>query len=159
MICPFMNHGLTEDLISYAEYMDRLYPADELMEPEAKQQNIKKAAEKKATFTNHGEPGVKFRPMFDQMLKCLTFTNKAQLKALGISKISVNEHDVPEDPSKEDVHNIMRFGRYQFLPSFWHLLFHLAQMKCRFFLVFRTFGGEGLEPLQQEMKYLCQSRP
>mmetsp|Transcript_27395 Transcript_27395/g.63955 ORF Transcript_27395/g.63955 Transcript_27395/m.63955 type:complete len:550 (+) Transcript_27395:82-1731(+) len=146
-----------EDLISYAEYMDRLYPANELMDPEARQENVKKAKEKKATFTNHGEPGVKFRPMFDQMLKCLAFTNKAQLKAFGISKVVLNEYDVPEDDSKDDTQNMMRFGRHQILPSFWNLIFHLAQTKCRFLLVFRTYGEE-LEMLQREVQYVCQGQ-
>lgn len=56
-------------LVSYAEFTARTYPADSNMEEEAREENRRMAAQLRYTFTEPGQPGVCFRPMFDQMVK------------------------------------------------------------------------------------------
>lgn len=154
-------------LITYAMYVARTYPSDRTMEDRAREENAKLADKKRACFTNPGEPGAKFRPMFDQMVKNLQHSNKALAKAYDIKKVIVNEMEAPEDPTKSEAQNIMRFGRHQILPSFWNLLIQLAKRGRRFSVVFRCFGEreaapeqlpEQLRQVQNELRLLCQNQ-
>mmetsp|Transcript_66075 Transcript_66075/g.166608 ORF Transcript_66075/g.166608 Transcript_66075/m.166608 type:complete len:552 (+) Transcript_66075:68-1723(+) len=145
-------------LISYSEYVERTYPTDPTMEEDAREENARMAAQKREAFTNAGEPGVKFRPMFDQMVKNLAHSNKALMKAYELKKPILNEEDVPEDPSRSEQHAIMRFGRHQILPGFWQLLTQLTKKNRRFSLVFRTFSEEQLAVVQRELQLFCQGQ-
>eukprot|EP00933_Yihiella_yeosuensis_P034811 TRINITY_DN2828_c0_g3_i1.p1 TRINITY_DN2828_c0_g3~~TRINITY_DN2828_c0_g3_i1.p1 ORF type:complete len:552 (+),score=122.51 TRINITY_DN2828_c0_g3_i1:138-1793(+) len=142
-------------LISYAEYVERTYPSDHTMEDKAREENAHLAAQKRAAFTCPGEPGAKFRPMFDQMVKNIQHSNKALAKAYDIKKVILNEDDAPEDPNKTEAQNIMRFGRHQILPSFWHMLVQLTKRGRRFSVIFRSFNREQLSQAQKELQLFC----
>ncbi|CAE7186195.1 unnamed protein product [Symbiodinium pilosum] len=143
-------------LITYAEYVARTYPADPTMEDKAREENIKLATEKRCCFTCAGEPGSKFRPMYDQMIKNLQHSNKALAKAFNIKKVCLKEDEVPEDPTKTEAQNIMRFGRHQILPSFWYMLIQLTKRGRRFSVVFRSFSEEQLLQAQKELQLFAQ---
>jgi len=143
-------------LISYKEFCERAYPADDEMGETARQENLLMAAEKRAAFTSAGEPGFKFRPMLEQMVKCLEFQSKALKKAYDIKKPILNEDDVPADPSKTEAQNILRYGRHQVLPAFWQLLVHLTKSNRRFSVVLRASSEEQLGTVQQELAAFCQ---
>lgn len=143
-------------LITYSEYVARAYPADPTMEDKAREENLKLGAGKRCCFTCPGEPGTKFRPMYDQMIKNLQHSNKALAKAFGIKKVSLKEDEVPEDPTKTEAQNIMRFGRHQILPSFWYLLIQLTKRGRRFSVVFRSFSEDQLVQAQKELQLFAQ---
>jgi len=145
-------------LISYSEYVERTYPTDGSMEEWAREENLKMAMQKRCTFTNPGEPGAKFRPMFDQMVKNLQHASKALIKAYDVKKPMLIEDDVPEDETRPELQNIMRFGRHQILPAFWQLLTQLTRRGRRFSLVFRSFSEEQLSVLQKELFLFCQGQ-
>jgi len=147
-----------EALISYVEYADRTYPADANMEEDARLENIRMAANKKNTCTNTGEPVVKFRPMYDQVVKNLVHSNKALAKAFDIKKCFLDENEVPENPELDDPRNVLRYGRYQIIPAFFSLLIQLTKEKRRFSLVFRTYNAEQLPPVQRELRLLCDGK-
>jgi len=147
-----------EALISYSEFVDRTYPVDKNMSNEAREENIRMAEKKKNICTNPGEPLVKFRPMFDQVVKNIVHSNKALAKAYDIKKVLLDEADAPEDPGKDDQSNIMRYGRYQIIPAFFSLLIHLTKARRRFSIVFRTFSEEALPPVQRELNLFCESK-
>jgi hypothetical protein len=143
-------------LISYAEFCARAFPVDDDMDEEVRSENALMAAEKRTIFTNAGEPGFKFRPMLEQMVKCLEFQSKALKKAFNINKAILNEGDMPEDSSKTEAQNMVRFGRHQVIPAFWQLLIHLAKSNRRFSVVFRAFSEDQLGVAQQELSHFCQ---
>lgn len=143
-------------LITYADYVARTYPADQTMEDSAREENLRLAAEKRSCFTCPGEPGSKFRAMFDQMIKNLQHSNKALAKAFDIKKVILNEEELPADPAKSEAQNIMRFGRHQILPSFWNLLIQLTKQQRRFSVVFRSFHEEQLTQVQKELQLFTQ---
>lgn len=142
--------------ISYAEYVSRMYPSDHTMEEEAREENTRMAAQKRAVFTNPGEPGLKFRAMLDQMVKNLMHSNKALAKAFDIKKVILDEKEVPEDEAKSEAQNIMRYGRHQVLPAFWQLLTQLTRRGRRFSVVFRTFSEEQLSAIKRELQLFCE---
>ncbi|CAK0849796.1 unnamed protein product [Prorocentrum cordatum] len=141
-------------LISYKEFCERAYPADDEMEEEARQENLLMAAEKRAAFTSAGEPGFKFRPMLEQMVKCLEFQSKALKKAYDIKKPILNEDDVPADPSRTEAHNILRYGRTYVDAVFCSS--NLTKSNRRFSVVLRASSEEQLAPVQQELAAFCQ---
>jgi len=143
-------------LITYADYVARTYPADQTMEDKAREENLRLAAEKRSCFTCPGEPGSKFRAMFDQMIKNLQHSNKALAKAFDIKKVILKEEELQEDPAKSEAQNIMRYGRHQILPSFWNLLIQLTKQQRRFSVVFRSFHEEQLSQVQKELQLFTQ---
>ncbi|CAK9000178.1 unnamed protein product [Durusdinium trenchii] len=143
-------------LITYADYVARTYPADRTMEEQAREENLRLAAEKRERFTMPGEPGSKFRSMFDQMIKNLQHSNKALAKAFDIKKVFLKEEELPEDAAKSEAQNIMRFGRHQILPSFWNLLIQLTKQQRRFSVVLRSFNEEQLIQAQKELQLFVQ---
>jgi len=147
-----------EALISYAEYVDRTYPADANMEDAARKENERVGSQKKNTCTDPGEPVVKFRPMFDQVVKNLVHANKALAKAYDIKKCYLDEAEVAEDPSADDQRNILRYGRFQVIPAFFNLLIQLTKDKRRFSIIFRTYNAEQLPPVQRELRLLCDGK-
>jgi len=148
-----------ESKISYAEFVDRTYPADSSMDDHAREENTAKAAEKKNTCTNPGEPVNKLRPLFDQVVKQLFHANnKALAKAFDIKKCYLNEAEVPEDPAQDDQRNILRYGRFQILPAFFNLVIQLTKDRRRFSLVFRTFNESQVPPIQRELRLLCEGK-
>merc|ERR1719401_2497984 len=78
-------------LITYTEYVSRAYPTEEGMEDEARVANEQMATQKRQAFTSPGEPGAKFRPALDQMVKNLAHTNKALMKAYDLKRPLLNE--------------------------------------------------------------------
>merc|ERR1719174_2370749 len=104
------------------------------------------------------EPVVKFRPMFDQVVKNLVHANKALQKAYDMKKTSLNENEVPEDPSADDQRNILRYGRYQIIPAFFNLIIQLTKDRRRFSLVFRTYNADQLPAVQRELRLLCDGK-
>jgi hypothetical protein len=146
-----------DSLISYADFLRDKYPIGPEVEEAVAAENRATLAKLCGGFTNPSEPGQKFRPMYDQMVKCLTFS-KQLLKGYNINKVVMNEEDLPEDKTQEDWANITRFGRFQILPAFWKLLDILVREKRRFSIVFRSFGKDEIPMVQKELKYYCQGQ-
>jgi len=143
-----------DSLISYADFLRDKYPTGPEVEDAVAEENRQMLAKLCGGFTNPNEPGQKFRPMYDQMVKCLTFS-KQVLKGYNINKVTMNEDDLKEDPTAEDWANLTRFGRYQVLPAFWQLLSFLVKEKRRFSIVFRSFGKDEIPLVQRELKMFC----
>lgn len=143
-------------LISYAEFVDRAFPVDQTTDETARNENAGTAALKRTTFTRPQEPGARLRPWFDQMVKGLTHSNKALAKAFDLKKAILVEDDMPEDLSRSEAQNIMRYGRHQILPSFWQLLVCLTKKNRRFSVVFRSFSRKQLSSVQRELRLFCQ---
>lgn len=152
-----------ESLISYKEFLCDRYPCGKDLDEAAAEQNKTHVSNKCSSFTNPGEPGQKFRPMYDMMVKNLTFS-KQVLKGYNIDKVVMNEFgsDKPEDPNAEDWWNVARLGRFQVLPAFYALLTYLTKEKRRFSLVFRPFAVQGnseeISVVQRELKLFCQGQ-
>lgn len=140
-------------LISYKEFLQRRHPCGRDRDESEAEENRRIVSSKCGTFTSPNEPGQKFRPMYDQMVKCITFS-KQVLKGYNLNKVHMNEEECPDDPSAEDWANIARMGRYQILPAFYNLLIYLTKEKRKFSLVFRAFGNE-IPLLQRELKCFC----
>jgi len=151
-------HPPHDSLITYAEYVARTYPSDNTMEDKAREENARLAAQKRAQFTCPGEPGAKFRAMYDQMVKNLQHSNKALAKAYDIKKAILDEEAAPEDPTKSEAQNIMRYGRHQILPAFWNLLIDLTKKGRRFSVVFRSFSEEQLSQVRNELQLFCEGK-
>lgn len=146
-----------ESSISYTTYIQRTYPTHSAIDESAREENRKQASARLGAFTESGEPGAKFRAQFEQMEKCLAYSPvlfKALAKQFANYKVCLKEEDVPEDPSREETENMVRFGRHRVLPAFWSLLNQLTKDKRWFSVVFRTFGDD-VPVVQQELKYFC----
>jgi len=142
--------------ISYAQYVHKFFPTDKTMDDAEREKNAKMAAEKRAVFTNAGEPGQGFREHFDEMVRSLShLKNKQLMKAFEIKEVVLDESKADIDGEKSDQQNMMRFGRHQVLPAFWQLLQELTRRNRRFSIVFRTFDEGNLSMVQQELRYFC----
>jgi hypothetical protein len=75
-------------------------------------------------FTDEGEPGHLYRPYFDFLVDKM----KAPVGEARASSTTQNGDDVGT--------------YYAILPAFFELLLHLKATKCRFMLLFRTFGDD-----------------
>jgi hypothetical protein len=130
------------------------------MKREERENNLKLAANKRKTFTQHGEPGAKLKPTFDQMVKCLQHTNKNLAKFYDLKRVVLNEEEEPENPEKDEAQNIMRFGRHTVLPAFWQLLIHLVKIRRRFSIIFHAFGSEqeDLQLVQRQLNLFCEGK-
>ena len=151
--------------------MNILYPlqrAEEEAENEKrkeynKQQKIERR-EKELAFVSTGNPGTRFRKTFDKLLKCLELPKggKAQL---GITEVNpgqptVEETDIKRDlPDAEAKENAFRHlfnnGKYHLIPSFFKTLIGLRKAKREFSVIFRTFGDE-LDDVINEFNRFCE---
>merc|ERR1712232_208447 len=129
---------------------DRKYPVNSSMEESAATGNKKKAEELLTTFTDNGQPGMKFRPMFEQMIKNVAHSNKALVKKFGVKKPILKEAEAPANPDGTEAENLMRYGRHRILPSFWQLLLTLIKSGRRFSIVFRSFNEEQLALFRED---------
>lgn len=144
-------------LISYWEYLNTLFPTGPAVDVTTRHENLQQLSERSSRFTSTNEPGQKFRPMYEQMVRCLTLP-KTVMKGLHITKVTLNEASIPEDPSVDDAANAVRFGRYQFLPSFFNMLLVLQKEKRAFSLVLHAFDQEELESVRKEMGMFCEGK-
>jgi len=143
-----------DSLISYTEFLRERYPCGKEQEDSTADENKASISQKCGSFTNPGEPGQKFRAMYDQMVKCLTFS-KQVLKGYNLNKVCMTESEIGEDPTAEDFINVARYGRFQILPAFYNLLVYLTKEKRRFSIVFRSFGNDEIKLVQRELRMFC----
>eukprot|EP00929_Paragymnodinium_shiwhaense_P008399 TRINITY_DN112358_c0_g1_i1.p1 TRINITY_DN112358_c0_g1~~TRINITY_DN112358_c0_g1_i1.p1 ORF type:complete len:540 (-),score=145.37 TRINITY_DN112358_c0_g1_i1:155-1774(-) len=139
-----------ESLISYAEYVERKYPVSSGMDESALEDNKKQGKGLLTTFTDNGQPGMKFRPMFDQMVKNVAHSSKPLIKAFGIKKAILKEAEAPASADATEAQNLMRYGRHRVLPSFWQLFLTLVKSGRRFSIVFRSFNEEQLALFRED---------
>lgn len=144
-------------LISYSEYLMKLFPTGVDVDETTRLENDIQITERSGKFTEPNQPGQRFRPMFDQMVRCLTLP-KTVMKGLSLSKVTLDEAALPEDVSAEEAANAVRFGRYQFLPSFFNLLVILQKEKRKFSIVFHSFSEKELEAVRKEIGMFCEGR-
>lgn len=144
-------------LISYLEWLQREFPTGKEVEDVARYDNAHQIRDRAARFTAANEPGQPFKPLFDQMVRSLTLP-KNVMKGLGLTKVTLDESSLPEDVTGDEAANAVRFGRYQFLPSFFNLLIALQKEKRKFSLVFHSFKEEELNVVQKEMGMFCEGR-
>lgn len=144
-----------DTMITYANHVDRMYPSGPDVDEADREDNRINAEMKKSICTESGEPVEAFRKFFDNVIKSVTYTNKAMIKAYQIPTVILNEDDVPEDFELSDALNILRYGRFQIVPAFWHFLIHLINQNRIFSLVFRTWNRDHLPPLKRELNSFC----
>lgn len=144
-------------LISYWEYLQTLFPTGSSIEESTREENIHQVTERSSRFTTTNEPGQKFRPMYEQMVRCLA-VQKTVMKGLGLPKVILDEYSLPEEDSADEAMSIVRFGRYQLLPSFFNLLIVLQREARQFSIVFHSFNHAELDALQKEITMFCEGR-
>jgi hypothetical protein len=104
-------------MISYTQYIKEKFPATDVEDEKTRLENEELQTKAKHRFTAKGEPGQMFRGVYDQMIKNMTVPNGVK-KGYGIDKVRVNETELPVDPNQDWAANLVRFGRYRILPSF-----------------------------------------
>merc|ERR1719408_1029268 len=115
-------------MMSYAQYLQDKFPASDAVDVTTQAENSELQTKAKHRFTAKGEPGQKFRGVYDQLVKNMTVPNGVK-KGFGIDKVRVNENDLPSDPNADWAANLVRFGRYKIIPSFFKLLDSLNREK------------------------------
>lgn len=142
-----------DGLISYDEFLhERFHTSGDNIDEDTRADNLAKVEQKLAQFTTRGEPGAKFRPFFEQAVKCLTLP-KGVAKAFGVDKVILNESGVPKGDDEKAA--IMRFGRYQVVPAFWNMIIYLAKEKREFDVVLRG-SREELALVVAEWNFFCE---
>merc|ERR1719316_796384 len=105
-----------------------------------------------------GAPGQKFRGVYDQLVKNMTVPNGVK-KGFQISKIQGDETALPEDPNADWATNLVRFGRYRILPSFFKLLQELNREKrMNATIVLRSSSAKLLEEVAVEINNFCNTK-
>lgn len=142
-------------LVSYREYLEKLFPTGHDVEESTRLENLHQVNLRSSQFTANNEPGQKFRPMYEQMVRCLS-VQKTVMKGMGL-KVELDEKKGPEE-GEDEAMNLVRFGRYQLLPGFFNLLMALQRDKRDFSIVFHSFGEEELSAVQKEIQIFCEGR-
>jgi len=129
----------------------------------------KKVNEKTGAFVKPGNPGAKFKKIYDKMLMKLELPKHVK-DQLGISgpAVSASPSEIdPQNPVKEDIKNpppipgsipeeiegekdaekidyktFLQNGRYNLIPSFLNMIKNLKKAKREFAIVFRSFGTD-----------------
>jgi hypothetical protein len=142
-------------MISYTQYIKEKYPASDVEDEKTRMENEELQTKAKHRFTAKGEPGQMFRGVYDQMIKNMTVPNGVK-KGYGISKITVNETELPFDAEKDWGANLVRFGRYRILPSFFNLLISLNKEKRKnLTVVLRSSSSMLLDEVAEEINKFC----
>jgi hypothetical protein len=145
-------------MISYAQYIMEKYPAGEAVDQTTQAENRELQTKAKHRFTAKGEPGQKFRGVYDQLVKNMTVPNGVK-KGFQISKIQVDETALPEDPNADWATNLVRFGRYRIIPSFFKLLQELNREKrMNATIVLRSPSAKLLEDVAVEINNFCNTK-
>jgi hypothetical protein len=109
-------------------------------------------------FTLPGKPGYKFKSLQDKMIRLLTLP-----KPICEEYNLLPEEDKKEDPSaspeeedeKELIRRLFDSGRMLLIPSFFRLIQELKKNKREFAIIFRTFGTE-LKDVIEEFNLFCR---
>ena len=118
--------------------------------------------EKEQEFISVGNPGVRFRKIYEKQLKCLELPKGARGQ-LGISEIGgapeEKEGGPGVDPTTDEgkeyaFRQLFSSGRYQIIPSFFRTMIGLRKAKREFAVIFRTFGNE-LDNVLIEFNRFC----
>jgi hypothetical protein len=149
-----------KSMISYTQYIREKFPNSSDVEDEKTQaENSELQTKAKHRFTAKGEPGQKFRGVYDQLVKNMTVPNGVK-KGYGIEKVRVNETELPQDPNVGWDANLVRFGRFRLLPSFFKLLDSLNREKPRknVTIVLRSPSKRLLEEVAEEINNFCNTQ-
>merc|ERR1719428_1875315 len=145
-------------MISYTQYIREKFPATDVEDEKTRLENEELQTKAKHRFTAKGEPGQMFRGVYDQMIKNMTVPNGVK-KGYGISKVCVNETELPVDPNQDWAANLVRFGRYRILPSFFKLLDSLNREKRKnVTIVLRSSSSLLLEDVAEEINKFCNTQ-
>lgn len=147
-----------KSMISYTQYIRQKFPADESVDMTTQAENSELQTKAKHRFTAKGEPGQKFRGIYDQLVKNMTVPNGVK-KGFNIDKVRVNENDLPRDPNQDWAANLVRFGRFKIIPSFFKLLDSLNREKrSNATIVLRSRNARLLEEVQEEIVNFCNTK-
>jgi hypothetical protein len=146
-------------MISYTQYIKEKFPATDVEDEKTRDENEELQTKAKHRFTAKGEPGQMFRGVYDQMVKNMTVPNGVK-KGYGIAKVSVNETEGPAfDPNQDWGANLVRFGRYKILPSFFKLLDSMNREKRKnVTIVLRSASARLLEEVAEEINKFCNTQ-
>mmetsp|Transcript_14031 Transcript_14031/g.12009 ORF Transcript_14031/g.12009 Transcript_14031/m.12009 type:complete len:222 (-) Transcript_14031:826-1491(-) len=166
-----LNHkGLSwlrpqEDLISYREYLEKVYPdktAEEEPDDAARNQYNKQVNMQRRdimqNFIKPHQPGVSLKSEFERIIRRLNLPDFA-LDELGINKqefIPPSSEDREQTTSfKEPLSEIFKDGKLQLFKSFFQMLINLKNHKREFSVVFRGFGND-LTKVVSEFNRFCE---
>merc|ERR1719473_1826747 len=144
-------------MMSYAQYVQDKFPATEAVDQQTQKENLDLQTKAKHHFTAKGEPGQKFRGVYDQLVKNLTVPNGVK-KAFQIDKVRMDEKDpaIVKDPSASAAQNLVRFGRYRIIPSFLAFLVSLSkEQRSDVTVVLRCFSEALLTEISDEINLFC----
>jgi len=148
-------------MISYTQYNKQKYPTDNVDE-KTKAENLELQIKQKHNFTMQGEPGQEFRGVYSMLVKNMSVPIGVK-KGYGITKVVENENEVPEEPETDEdavKRNLVRFGRYRILPSFFFLLNSLNKEKpqrTNITVVLRSFSEALLQDVAREIQMFCNT--
>ena len=128
---------------------------------EFNEEQQRKISEQMDNFTKPGNPGVKFKKIYDKMLATLELPKHVK-EDLGIDQVQPNaeaepnqeevkEGEAPEEDVKEQIPNndnttdykkYLQTGRVFLIPSFFSLVRALKKAKREYAIVFRGFGPD-----------------
>merc|ERR1719218_206883 len=77
-------------MVSYAQYLMEKYPAGDSVDPTTQAENRDLQTKAKHRFTAKGEPGQKFRGVYDQLVKNMSVPNGVK-KGFRIAKVLGDE--------------------------------------------------------------------
>merc|ERR1719253_201285 len=144
-------------MVSYAQHVQETFPANDAVDLQTQKENLDLQTKAKHHFTAKGEPGQKFRGVYDQLVKNLTVPNGVK-KAFQIDKVRMDEKDpaVVKDPSQSPAQTLVRFGRYRIIPSFLAFLVSLSkEQRSDVTVVLRCFSEALLTEISDEINLFC----
>ncbi|CAG9326290.1 unnamed protein product [Blepharisma stoltei] len=158
-------------LVSYDEFADMQYPQktpEEEPDPARRQvlnkENKISYCKLISEFTLPGKPGYKFKSLFDKMQRCLSIP-KPICDDYGL--IPTDEEEKKEEDTEEKkivitdeedrdiIKQLFYGGKWLLIPSFYRMIQELKKSKREFSIVFRTFGSE-LSNVIDEFNLFCK---
>lgn len=95
----------------------------------------KRGGEKIANFVKPGNPGERFKKVFDEMINKLTLPEEV-IKRFDQEELLGNKEQM------FSYLNFLKNGKYYLVPSFFKLIEKLKKAKREFVIVFRSFGSD-----------------
>lgn len=111
-------------------------------------------------FTVHGKPGYRYKSVLDKMNRCLTLP-KAIADDYGLYDVTEGEERRDEEPNGESasdvaiIRKLFKGGRMFIVPAFFRLILGLKKAKREFAIVFRSFGSDIPEVIE-EFNLFCR---
>jgi len=132
-----------DNLLNYSEFVQKFLIPPHSPSPQDRKRVKMEREWLKCIFTNPGQPGEKFRHLYQEMLNKMSLGDEEckKLEAAGIPVRGESEGTA-----------------YHFLvPAFFELIIDLSKKGRKFTLVFRTFGTD-MDNVQKELNLFCEGK-